>query len=283
MNILIFVVAMLMMLTVMTYAKVQTFTSHLRVHRESVVQLREQEQLQIALRECALYNESKGVKSDVLAFGDGEEEEETDASCPKQLEDQDSKRLVRKLDIGILFSEEDQGSEVFLLTRQWLEDSVTYAYGGAPFFRQMLDADPTLVQRWVDALLERGRYAENQRHITSMEKMARVDLDDPQLQLFFYHLMKGRPGKQGYPELKDFVRVTKGAKVSLYLASEPLLRAILRDEILVQRAMELRMQLYREVNADRLSKEDATKQLREAFARPEWEQLVEYKVTKTHP
>ncbi|MCB1111241.1 MAG: hypothetical protein H7A37_06660 [Chlamydiales bacterium] len=244
MNVLMFVMTMLMLLTLMTYARIESFRASTGVQAQFSYYMEESERDFINRRAKRWYDEiavsSKNGASHEQAPG------------------------LAKLSVKILFDEKireakpTEFQQVYMLLKK-LPDLL---YGDQEFFEEM-KADASLQ----DEMWQQVIHAADQQKVTKVQDLANLDLGDAHLNEIFYKMLKGTETKEGgYPSLLDYITMKRSAKIRVYLAPEPILLLLFRDPDTVSEIIETRGRLYRDVVADRMTSAEASEQFKALFA-----------------
>lgn len=265
MNILMFVMTMLMLLTVLTYAKIDSFRSEAGIHIqfENYMQHVERKYIneQTENQYCQLHitKEIKADKNDDL------KKEKTKRNTAKAT-----------LPIGILFnsSTEAKSSQEYQYTVSVLKGLINRLYGEQRFFEEARQERPDIVDEVIVRIGPAVQEMGNSFKINKAKDLANLDLNDPFLNEFFYKMLKGASisyedvggniVEEGYPSLLKYIDSSKGKKIRVYLAPKPLLQ-VLFDPVTADEIITTREYFFREVTNGNIEPNSATERFESMF------------------
>lgn len=311
MNVLIFVTTMLMLLVLMTYARLETYRSSqiFQVLFESYMEKDERGYINIvALKQ---YDAAKGSKKD--------------SSGPKE------KVLASpRITLSPLLKKEErekapQEAASFTVL---LKNLITTLYADQPFYQKMMEKRPSFIDEMIAKLIQAVAELPDGKEIKNAADIANLKLGDDQLDDVFFKMLQGAPYKdvsaplvpdllkevpkeqvqsdddpsdetsiekeaeehkspKGYFSLLDFVTMQPWNKVRVYLAPKEVLKAIYRDDAIVNDVINKRNELFHQAY---LVDPDGIKSLSESFKNefnnrqdPAIGDVLDYTVTKTNP
>ncbi|MGK5594426.1 MAG: hypothetical protein ACSNEK_03600 [Parachlamydiaceae bacterium] len=166
-----------------------------------------------------------------------------------------------------------------------IKNLISQIYGRENFYREIEQKNPN----FLDALLSTLKGFATEK-IENMVGLNKLDLKDPDLQRFWYFLLKRNPDeRKGGRECStisfyDFLSEGKKTQVRAFLAPKEILLAFFRgDEIIVNQILEKRMELYDLVDKD-YPLLLATQDFQNAFqGYAEFPDILDFTVTKTKP
>lgn len=310
MNILLFVTALIMVLSMLTYAKLQTYQNFRVLESQFTRFMEESERSYINKTAVWWYENSVATKKgknppasgknpgrsrlSFVMFIDRKKQAQYASTYPKMI------HITKKL--------------------------IDYLYRNQPFFQQFIQRRPDIVDELLASLIIADDLPKEEK-IKKPADLANLNLGDPLLNSFFYYILKGSPltekeeekeiqesqkgfilkesageaedeggdpnkkqyyiSPKGYHSLLDYIHVDDAIKIRVYLASEPLLMAIFDHPSTVNAIITMRNELYKKVIHDSLNPQEATAQFKAAFSSlgdPSFnETLLDYTVTKTNP
>lgn len=283
MNILMFTMTMLMLLATMTYARLDSFLTLQTSNKQFEHQM--QKSMHTYSDEVAEERYKKIItKPKVTPAGA--------KTPPKQ------STGIAKLSWSILLNaqERNQDPSKFKKITELSKKLILQLFEHQQTVQKMIEDKPDILDRLflslIKAVDKAATTAKNVK-LTNLSEIASLDLDDPELNLLRYELLKENPL---LPELKSKKKETyslldhlthKQGKTRIYLASLPLLRSIFnQDEAVVKQIVEKRKGYYREVNNGKMTNEEAS-QLFENEIKALYSyfdaDLFECSVTKTDP
>lgn len=187
---------------------------------------------------------------------------------------------------------------------------ISILYSDQPFFQELYLARPTIVQDIINALRTLSEELGDKK-ITSTDKLSKISLKDEGLEKLWHQLLRKNPvsshvlqilfnltpediQKEGKnlcfeTNLLAYLNNSKVQQLRLYLASRPLLLALLDDQNLVNELIQKRKELYKEVKRKNspMTPDEAEKELKNFAAKfptlANFDTIINYKVTKTDP
>jgi hypothetical protein len=298
MQILTFVTVTLMVLTLITYARLQHFLDFqvMNAHYAPYMESTQRHGFNAAQEHNYDADKmSKGPKKDQV----------TDATA--------------KVSLNILLnkSERDKSNNNDLLKQQIaiLKSLMVNLYKGHSFFKPVED-NLHLLDQFFDALMNT---ADSQKVITRMSDLATFRLGNETLQSILYHSLQGTaepekvqeekkkedtlsvkeaeepttkpddevaPSQKGYVSLFDFITLAKGPKIRMFLAPKEILEAIYgKDSSIVDKMLEMRHQLLLAINNEKMEPDMANQKFNNTFrdSTPAWlsmDQILDFTIKK---
>lgn len=213
MNILIFVMAILMLLATMTYARLESFRSFTATQAEFQRYIEEYEREYTNSQAKVLYDEIVvNPKSQ-----NGEKEE------PKEQNKFSAKLNIRQL---LNPSEGDQSLQVKII----LSNLMSLIYSNQEFYKSIEEQTGPFLENLILAIDRASSELPEGKKIGKLKDIATLDLGDQLLNEAFYKMLKG--SRNEYPSLLDLMTMDKNRVngIRVYLAPEEILRAIFRPE-----------------------------------------------------
>lgn len=173
MNILPLVLVLLLMLSVLTIEKLEKFQSLAAVQKQYQVYLAESERQAFNERQKRLYKEH----------------------IPSQ----------RQLSFTSFFEKKERESkpEQFKQIRLIVADLIRNLYSEAAFFKNLEAKRPNFIDELLDDFIASADRLSEKDKIRRIEDIRRIRLSDPELQLVFYHMLKGTITKEKLNRLKE--------------------------------------------------------------------------------
>lgn len=315
MNILLFVTAMIMVLSMLTYTKLETYRSFSLLQSQFTRYMEETERGYINMASTWWYENSPGEKKG-------------SSTNPNPAKSDARSRLS-----FIVFIDKSKQAhyakaypKIVLLSKKLM----IYLYKDQPFFKEMVLEKPDILDEFLASLMVAAEALPTEQKIKKAIDMANLNLGDPLLNSFSYYIFKGSPfpdekenketkplespqtefiikeangetedesedpGKkddyispEGYYSLLDYITVDDAIKIRVFLASKPLLMAIFDNLDVVNSIIAMRNDLYKKVANGSISAQDASAQFKTATAPksdPNFDDMIlDYSITKTNP
>lgn len=318
MNILIFVMTLILLLSTLTYARLDIFfKSHLRA-KEWVILTQ--------MSERSAYNQimKKSVpkkKQTEEKKGKPPEKEEKSPSESKATPGYGKISYSWFLDKSF----REKNKEAFPLVLDVLRKVIHETYQKQPFFRQLSERRADFVDQMIHEVIAVSESYNGQKNvkykIKDFQDLFYAQWNDPELrEAFAYMVQEGlvykRPEKQdvtlfqnenegkvskelnelnesqasenisevrkGFQSLRNYFNKFQNTKVRVFLAPEELLLAFYSDPKIVEKIVMARNRLYKEVCHGRTA-EDATQEFEREFTIAAFEPILDFTVTKTNP
>lgn len=186
MNILPLVLALVLMLSVLTVERLEKFKNQTAVQKEYQLFLKEGERVVFNKRQKKLFGESdKDIRQLSFRFFIDKKARERDANVTKQY-------------------------------RVLMIELMKIVYGEAAFFKNLEKKRPNFLEEMLTAI-EKAADAAPEKAIKRIQDIARLNLDDPELQDAFYHMLKGSVTREKSKAIKKISPRTQAkAYVSLF-------------------------------------------------------------------
>jgi hypothetical protein len=291
MNILLFVMTFLMVLSLMSYARWQTYRSFSGFKAEFEHYMKETERGFYNARAKKWY-------------------EETPATKKEGSENSHSSQAISRLTFyPILKREKDYPLFVELAKRL-----MRLLYGSQRFFKEAEEKDPNILDEILSQLTQIYQNLPKDKQITQASDLANLDLNNPELNDIFCKMLRGTPrslettqlpsqetteeetgseakedGEEytsdtGYYSLLDYISMKNKPKIRVYLASRELLLAIYGDPAAVESIIQERNALYKQVADGGVKPPEATKIFQAALeGKSQFNAILDFGVTKTNP
>lgn len=293
MNILPFVMIMLMLLALLTYARLETYRDSTAFQAIFKYYMQKLEREDINSREISWYE---------LKHATGKK---TDATTGKQTKATSSSRLSL---YSLLFPDDkDAVQKQLAQTTDLAKKLMIVLYANQPFFIEMEQERPGFMDEILSRIAQAAAALPDDQKFTKSSKthdLANLDLGDLQLNEVFYKMLKGTPqpdeeehrpnedveesqvkqlddevieapegeaapkpliSSSGFPSLLDYVTIRNSTGVRVYLASRALLTAIYGDPSVADAIISFRNELYQQVNSEAMTAQEAQSELQKRF------------------
>lgn len=261
MNVLMTVISLLMVLMILTTARMESFISHSLLRKEAHEAL-------VAFEEDWRYQAAHASydRSERKSSGKSEEKKA-------------SKRLNRQFSIKAMVSNGDD-----LAMQKLLKRLIHELYSRHAFYKVFVGEEKEeKLEALVQGILNHGV----EQRFSNKRQLAEIDFRDLNTQNAFAKMLNGRPpigNSPGYPSLLDFLTTQrKEMQISVYLAERPFLRALIDDEELVREILALRQEIYRDLTSGGTDPESGADRLRAVVGSSEFYQFLDFNVSKTRP
>ncbi|MBA3958520.1 MAG: hypothetical protein H0X51_09055 [Parachlamydiaceae bacterium] len=320
MNILLYVIVILMLLTTMSYARWESFLAVMGLQRGFVHYMGSTEQAAINSNAATWYH--------TIVVRDKA------ATQPKKGE---ASKPGGRLSFHLFLKESDREKyhAEYQKTRALAKQLMTSLYGEKRFFVEMAAKRPNFLDDILNEIEHASSNLESNKSIKETAGLLNLEFVDPDLHHTFYLMMRGIPTEKkveedtkpssfieeestldtdeeedhaieskeshaslGYLSLMDFITVRPNSnKVRIFLAPRPVLNAIYDDPHLVDGIIEKRLSFYRELNRFRKDhkdeserkthKDELSKRFSDEFSQlghaPEYKDLLDFSVSGTLP
>lgn len=274
MNVLIFVMTMLMLLTLMTYAKLETYRSSqvFQVLFEHYMQKDERGYINLAAEDT--YNAIKKVAKKT----ETEPVEET----PKPKAEGNA-----RLSLALLKdkSKRDSNPQEWQQAKHILKNLMSILYKDQQFYKEIETERPQFLDELIAALTQAADDVPKEKKWKKTSDIGNLTLGDEKLNNVLYFMLKGAPYKEvvkegfsvsteapasieengepaqaepstdeyespkGYFSLLDFVTFAPNQKIRVYLAPKEVLRAVFPNENIVDDILSERQNLYNQARS----------------------------------
>lgn len=284
MNLLIYVTALLLALSALSYQSLSRFQNN--ADKEKFWNRR------MRVDSVCAYNER--VRDQ---FNEAKEKPETEDK-----EKPDSKKSLdafAKINLKFLIgnSKESVPPETLTAYESVAKRLIRVLYGEQPFFKNLLQKNPNLLDQLFPAL--RKANSELKNPIGVVRNLSNIPLPDEDLKSLWYNLCKkaalGPLAMQALNPLKDtpdecsdtcFTNFlgNKGSKIRVFLANPALLFALYEEEGLVKQIIEKRDDLYKQAKKETSNLVALTQEFQVQFqGRSPYDDILDFSVSKTEP
>jgi hypothetical protein len=308
MNVLMFVMTMLMILALLTYARLDAIRSLVSTQKEFERYMEGSERKFLNEKAQERYDMTVVSNRAASTGQPGNPNKPTGASPrlswsfltnknPNELAAQSQKQLSKEL-IQILFGQQS-------------------------FYIEAIKERPNIIEELFEVLPRVIDQLPKEEKIKSANDLANLDLGDKMLNAFFYKLLKGFPkastthsteeaessilneqskdngedevevqdsfqehqAEENEVSLLDYITIKASNKIRVYLAPPALLLAIYKDQGVVQEIVRERQNLYREIRQGKLENAQATEQFKNNFSRRStpYGDMLDFTVSKVKP
>jgi len=250
MNILPFVLAILMLMSIMTYAKLQSFISSTALRSEYVCFMKVASRSQFNDEEKARYDEQhvKGSEKDPIERAAG----------------------TRKINLSLFSNREfrDKYYSSVPTYRSLLRRLMQVLFSDKAYFQEMEETRPDFLNELIDALEEEMLALDSaEKPVTKVSQLSYLTLPDEELQNVFNHMLRQITNMEKVSQicrkqakadqsvstqtLADYVEFNKTQlpPFRIFLAGRPVLLAIYQDRALVDEIIQERKRLYQELKS----------------------------------
>lgn len=305
MNILILVMSMLMIFSLMTYAKLENYRSTAGIEGEFTRYMEVVERSYINMSADKMY---KKVTFGNAAPTPPPKKEETPPNEPKR-KGKSSGRLSFYPFVNPVMREED--NKEYKKTVTILKQLIQTLYGEQPHFADLFEKHPTIIDQLIERLPQAIESLPETIKIRKAPDLSNLELGG-HLDELFYLMLKGCPSLQSNVELKqtsekaeeraddrqeaeefssdksydsllNFIDLHHSLKINVYLASKPLLIALYGDEAIADNILRARYDLYKTVDREEMSEQEASEKFKTDFPLDGSDTLLEYRVTGSDP
>ncbi len=292
MQILLFVLTVLMLLSLLTYARLDSYISFILTRNQFEKYMSKTEREFFNLRNIKWYNDTPATSKEENKGG--------------------GTSGTSKISLFPIINKEakDKDFDLYSQVRYVFKSLIEELYGNTRFYRDAANNRPSIVDDLLSALESKAQGLPKGQKLTDSKDLANLDLGDKQLDEFFYKVLKGAKKEdsekeaidkikndtdvdhepdteEGYLSLLDFITLDPRSKLRVYLAPKRTLLAITKDPDLVTEILQQRIALFKQVDANLIKPEDASKQFEHQFSTRISslvnQHLLDYTVTKTDP
>lgn len=290
MQILFFVLTLLSVLSLLTYARLDSYVGFVLTRKQLEKYMETREREFFNLRSIKWYDDTAVSKKDA---------EKKTVNATSKLS------LYPLLNKDVKNQDFDLYNQVRYVTKRLID----LLYSNTRFYREISAKRPSFSDDILDAIEANAAKLPKGQKITSVKDLANLDLGDKQLNDVFYMILKGTrredsrsvainslkdqpdqedtPVDDGYESLLDYINVDARKKLRVFLASEKLLLAITGNQELVDEITTQRVALYKQVEQKLVEEGAATAQFTQQFGSRISsivnEHLLDFTVNKTDP
>lgn len=317
MNILLYVVTLLLVLSAITYARWDSFQSAIGLQKGFVHYMGSLEQNSSFDSATEWYHKLKVRKNQ---------------TTPKESDQLDPNGSIGRLSFYLFLRQKERTKyeKEHQQLRQVAKRLMTLLYGEQRFYQEMSAKRPQFPDEILDEIQNSADQLPEKEYLRETEGLSNLEFVDKELHNVFYLMMKGmaeptekaipielKPEKTdtddeedhaseskeshssgGYHSLVDLISVKPVYKVRLFLASRSLLLALFGDVPTVEKILEKRRDIYRELRRYNTEdpegkkgypafKNNLKKQFEEEFSQlgltPEQKLILDFTVSKTNP
>lgn len=311
MNVLLFVFTMLMVISLMTYSRIEAFLGQSAIRQEYLCTITSKQRAPQNEMQSTQYDTYKGKKAKPIT----KDEESSDEKEEPVVEAPTSKKEdgTRFINIGPFLSEELRQKDLkkFEDLKLILSRLINSLYGDQPFFRKIYADRPYLTEDLLEKLIIQSSSERYKNQLPRKKDLATINFEDKNLQYVYAKMLRGTQTgncetkgktaeerlqilKRNYPSLFDYLTLNKKdfTPIRLSLAPPELLLAIFGDQDTVNHLIESRTRLTNEViKAPKTVKESEKKKASEDFHRlyidripPDFDpETFSFAITQTKP
>lgn len=280
MNILIFVMAMIMILGMMTYSKFNQFQSNflLKVQFEQYMQAIEHKFVND--KNVSLYEETHIPR---------------DSKKQKSNKNTNSSKLPIYSLLSPPSSNDEQEIADYQATKYILKQLIRNLYSQHLFFKEMQNKKLEFVDEIINSLPSAFKNLNPDQKIKRAKDLADLDFKDPELNKIFYKMLKGLEMPQmsgnealnnGYLPLTNFLDVRKNKKMRPYIMSKNLLEIVFNPSVSSE-IIAAREYFFNEITQEKLTENEASNKFEALFENYVnsivTKNLLDFSVTLTDP
>lgn len=304
MNILLYVMTILMLLSLLTYSRLDIF------RKSSVIQKQFERSLQTTQQ--SFFSEKAQALYEMISVNEGKGKSTPPINATRRLS---WSSLVKPIASDL---DNRKQNQILNLSKKL----ILLLFHNQPFFEEAMQQNPHIIDDLFKAIPLAVQNLPSDLKISKTTDLANLNLNDPLLNDFFYHLLKGysRPSSQikhseikqieseskktegevlaqqeegehhsqpGSVSLLDFITLDAKLQIRLYLTPEVILQAIYGDEAFIEHIVKERALIYLRMRRDEsYTKEQATSEftsLLKGRLPAEEETLMNFQVTKVDP
>lgn len=304
------VMVMVMMLTLMTYAKLETYRSTQILDKYFNHYMEFEERGNINKKAIDQYKLTKmSSKASTPKAGASKTTPATPKSRPRL-------SLDKLMDKKFAKENPEKWEQLVHL----LHNLTDQLYGAHPFYQEALAHNPNAIEDLAKQVTKAVDKLDKEKRPKTTKDLANLELESPELNEFFYKMLLGAPYKDvlaepkltdgeadtdeddstleqeaeeyssplGYYSLLDFITLGKSDKIRVYLAPRDLLMAIYHDPAVVDELIKARQDLYKlALGKDDNKFNDLTESLKQQFEHRRDGTInsdqLDYTVNKTNP
>lgn len=305
-----YVMTILMLLSALTYARLESFRSFAGLEASFNHFMTSTERLPLDRMNEKMYDDIK-----VLSKAGGAKEAPNTASS--------------RLSFHVIMRKEtrEKNPEAYRQMRELAKLLMTNLYGGQRFFKEMADKRSTFLDEILNEVQQASDNQESLR-LKNANVLSKLQFSNPELQYIFFLMLHGLPNNTekplvearpidtfeiipakettsledenaakaeseeakappGYASLVDFITVKPTTKIRVFLASKELLTAIYGNPDIANTIIETRGELYNQVQAQKLTIAQATEQFKNSYSQSGnahlFPDILDFSVTNTNP
>jgi hypothetical protein len=258
MNLLPFVLALLLALTVVTTAKLNSLKTLMNVRAKYVLYMKEAEAQEFSRDQRKRYNKESGSDDD----------EETDLPIAQEEVTRNKVRAHKKINLKSLLpkSDKEKNIETYYTISTITKRLLNHLYKDQPFFQKLQEKRHDFLNELLEKISLYGK--EYTGKINKITDFAKIDIHDQELSEAFAKMLEGavispdfihnslkdpeQTSRDLYPSLDDFAFIDSSVEeIRIYLASPELLLAIFNEESIVEDIIKARREHYKELKKHR--------------------------------
>lgn len=266
MNVLMTVISLLMVLTILTTARMDSFVTNSLLRSEAHLAMNSYEK-EWRYRAARTAYERAGSKSS------GKNEE-------KETEEQAPAKLNRFFSLKALLANGDDEA-----MRRLFKRLIHEVYKEQAFYRAFIadDNEEEVLEKLLNGILDHS----SEKRISQKRQLAEIYFSELKYQNAFAKMLNGRPQigtSKGYPSLLSLVTTQrKEMRISLYLAERPLLMALLGNAESVYAVMQVRQEIYRDLVNGHIEPKEGAQRLQAVVTGSDFPDFIDFSVSKTRP
>lgn len=188
MNVLPLILALVLMLSVLTVEKLEKFKNQKIVQEQYQIYLKKNERHMFNKRQRNLYKEYD--------------------------------KTLQQVSFGYLLDKKarDKGPEEARQFRVVITELMKNVYGEAHFYKELEKQRGNFVEELLNEIEKAADRLPEDKELKSIEEIARLQLDDPELQQAFYHMLKGTVEREELENMQNSPNMTPRMKEKAYIS-----------------------------------------------------------------
>lgn len=285
MNVLLFVISMILLMTAMTYSRIESYRGFALMQSQFEFYMRTLERADYNSSAWQCYHANPATQKEEE---DNEKEEKATGSAKLSF-----KIFVDK-------KEREASQQRYLQFSMIAKNLLNALYGHTKFLKDSLAKDEGVIDRLLVAIGDESAKLTAKEKISSLCDLSRIKFQDEDLQFIFYNMLEGGVEipkeergtlklQKSYPKLGNYLTMQNKTQIRVYLASRPLLLALFGEEEIVDEIIQKRKELFAEVDKqiDAMPVAEAKAQFQNQFEGRRIHGLIsemlDFTVSKTNP
>lgn len=288
MNIITFVMTLLIIVGILTYARVESFKNTMMVETLFEKYMDTQERK-------FLNDKNKSFYKNTIASQKDKKKDEQENAIPAD----------SKLNFRLFINKEERKRKESEFLQYYLiaRNLIYYLYHETKFYQEAQELVPDLAGQVLDGLILASEELSKEQIPSCPKDFATITIRNPVVNEVFYKMLKGtkvkdkkKDGentwahflpKEGYLSLLDFISSKDKPTIRIFLASPQLLMAIFGDEKTVNEILDVRKKLYKRLSNDNNLKPEELQPELEIFKNRVdpgiSSAMLNFKISKTNP
>lgn len=310
MNLLIFILSLIMMLSVMTYSRLENFTkNHIQAQEwRWIMKESERDVYNRRQAQCnAEINKTNKTNKDNPTPPPSEEQKKEESANPlPEGKTETQKNGSGKISLAWLLNKDlrEKKADAFQNMSTIIQTMIVEAWGNQPFYKKLDQERPGFVKLMLQDMVEsveKYKATDKRKKVSTLDDLLFISWSDLSLKEAYGRMLqesliydrsqdKTKPAEgrgvspKGFQSLRDYFEFKENDKIRLWLASRPVLMALFSDEQIVNNIIDTRTEYYREIRNNNTPTAELSKKFQENFSpQTPYNELIDYKITKTNP